>query len=193
MVLKIGKSSLTVKVEEWIIEGTPACLVFGCRPICLRVVAILKSMTARKNHDTLVRVLTHEFFDGASHLDVGWRLFAVEFVTSVEVVNVLVTHVAPSQTARIVQTHEAFALVIAHHLRPVGSVLTQLVELHTKPIGAHQFVSITVGNWRNFLCLAELWERIESFTLSNPSVESITTWTVVVTLTSAKIIKKLNY
>ena len=56
VVLDIGKSSLTVKVEEWIIESSRVCLVLGCRPIFRRVIALLNSITAVKIHDTLVRV-----------------------------------------------------------------------------------------------------------------------------------------
>ena len=138
-------------------------LVLGCRPICRRVIALLNSITAVKNHDTLVRVWTHEFLGGTSHLDIGRRQFAVEFVTSVEAVHVLVTHLVPSQTARIAQTHAAFALVntrtkfaFVGSICTVESVVTQLVQLHTRPISAHKFVSVTVGSWGNFFGLAEL-------------------------------------
>ena len=90
---------------------------------------------------------------GTSHLDIGRRQFAVEFVTSVEAVHVLVTHLVPSQTGRIAQTHAAFALVNTRtkfafvvSICAVESVVTQLVQLHTRPISAHQFVSVTVGS-----------------------------------------------
>ena len=102
------------------------------------VVAVTDPVAARSEGDALVRVGAPELLDGASQLDLGGRQFAVELVAAVEALHLAIAHLVPSQTARVVLAHEAFALVDdgteSAFVRSVGtvvSVITQLVQLHT--------------------------------------------------------------
>ena len=125
--------------------------------------AVSHPVTAGRDSDALVRVGAHELLGGACGLNLRGRQFAVELVAAVEAIFVPVAHLAPAQTARVVRTHEALALVdhsaeaaLVSSIGTIEPVVAQLVQFHTRPISAHEFVSVTTRRSGNFLGLAEV-------------------------------------